>query len=139
MINYKSIKRFRDSLINLLSIKKHVYSAIKTEITNEFNTKTIEEIRNNRDMILMQDDSIIIKLRLPDKKQKLSKRDGYRLIYYVSKVEELVIFLNVYPKNGPLQKLNITPLELKDILLELIEELSSDKLEEFDINITNKT
>ena len=31
-------------------------------------------------MVLMNNDSVVIKLRLPDKKQHLSKADGYRLV-----------------------------------------------------------
>lgn len=34
-------------------------------------------------MILLEGDLVIIKLRLPDRKQHLSRKDGYRLIYLV--------------------------------------------------------
>lgn len=44
-------------------------------------------------MILLEGDLVIIKLRLPDKKQHLSRKDGYRLIYLVSKTDEIVVFL----------------------------------------------
>ena len=46
-------------------------------------------------MILMQDDAIAIKLRLPDHRQRLSRKDGYRLIYLVSMIEERVAFLDI--------------------------------------------
>ena len=59
-------------------------------------------------MILISNEFIVIKLRLPDKKQRLSKKDGYRLIYLVSKRTDNVVFLDVYPKNGPSQQLNIS-------------------------------
>ena len=134
MIVFKSISTFRQSLQNLLNVKRNVYQGITEEILKEFNGKKIEEIRQNRDMILIQDESVIIKLRLPDKKQRLSKKDGYRLIYYVSKISELVIFLQVYPKNGPLQKLNITPNELKSLLITLIEESNSQSLQDYDFS-----
>ena len=96
----------------------------------KFEGKSIEEIRQNRDMILIQDDTIVIKLRLPDKKQRLSKRDGYRLIYLVSKKDEIVVFLDIYPKNGPLQQLDIADAELKTLLYQFVFEAESGKLGE---------
>ena len=73
-------------------------------------------------MILIEGDIIVIKLRLPDKKQRLSKRDGFRLMYLVSKVDELVVFLDIYPKNGPSQQLDIDDVEIKRLVSEFIEE-----------------
>ncbi len=67
-------------------------------------------------MILMDNDSITIKLRLPDKKQRLSKADGYRLIYLMMKNVPVVALLTIYPKRGPLQKLNLEEHELADLL-----------------------
>ena len=131
MIQFKTISSFREGIADLLKVKRGVYEGINDEIKREFESKTIEEIRINRDLILLQDEAVIIKLRLPDKKQRLSRKDGFRLIYYVSKIEPLVIFLNVYPKNGPLQKLNLKPEELKRLLIELIEEAQNNLLESY--------
>lgn len=66
----------------------------------------------------MDSDSITIKLRLPDKKQHLSKSDGYRLIYLVLKGSPVVAFLTIYPKRGPLQELDIEDLELRKLISE---------------------
>ena len=85
----------------------------------------------NRDMILMENNLIAIKLRLPDKKQRLSKKDGFRLIYLVSKVNETVVFLDIYPKNGPLQQLDINEKEVKILISEYIKEGSEGILEDF--------
>ena len=70
-------------------------------------TDFTEQLRQNYDMILMDSERIVIKLRLPDKKHRLSKKDGYRLIYLVYKDREEVAFLDIYPKNGPMQQLDI--------------------------------
>ena len=74
---------------------------------------------------------VVIKLRLPDKRQRLSRKDGYRLIYLVSKVDEIVVFLDIYPKNGPSQQLNITAEDIKRLLVEFIEEGQNGQLEDF--------
>lgn len=82
-------------------------------------------------MILIEGDSIVIKLRLPDKRLRLSRSDGYRLIYLVSKEDEVVVFLDIYPKNGPMQKLNLTENELKRLLQEFINETAAGIIGEF--------
>lgn len=85
-------------------------------------------------MILSENDLIVIKLRLPDKRQRLSKKDGYRLIYLVSKINETVVFLDVYPKNGPLQQLSISDSALKQLLSDFVEETQNNVLSIYPIN-----
>lgn len=126
MVQYFSISSFRNRIDALLKIKRNVYAGVLDEIKKEFSGKSIEEIRRNRDMILIQDDLLVIKLRLPDKKQRLSKKDGYRLIYLVSRVKEVVVFLDVYPKNGPEQQLSINDNELLRLLKEFSTEATAD-------------
>lgn len=133
MISFKSIAHFRQRLSELLKVKHGVYSGITEEISKEFQDKTIEQIRANYDMIVIDSDSIVIKLRLPDKRVRLSKKDGYRLIYLVSKITEFVAFLDVYPKRGPNQQLDIEDSELKRLLLCFAEEKENDLLEDYPI------
>ncbi len=101
MIRFLTISAFRKDISELLKVRKNVYAGIENEIYREFQAASIDTIHNNRDIILIEDETIIIKLRLPDKKQRKSRKDGYRLIYLVSTDEEMVTFLAVYPKNGP--------------------------------------
>ena len=131
MINFKTIRSFRMRLANLLKVKRKVYANVETEIKREFTGKAIDQIRQNNDMILLEGDVIIIKLRLPDKKQHLSRKDGFRLIYLVSKKDEVVVFLDVYPKNGPLQQLDIEVNELKRLIQQFIDEVQMNTLEDY--------
>ena len=78
MICFNTIKSFRDALSELLKVRKNVYAGVEKELSREFIDNSIENIRNNRDMVLIEEDWVIIKLRLPDKKQRLSKKDGLR-------------------------------------------------------------
>lgn len=134
MIRFVSIKSFRTRLDNLLNVKRGVYSGVKDEICKGFAGCPIEQIRMNRDMILMSNESVVIKLRLPDRKQKLSKSDGYRLIYMVMKQIPLVVFLDVYPKRGPMQQLDIEDKQINKLISEFIEDNASDALVSHDIN-----
>ena len=65
MTSFFSTSNFRIDLSNLLKVRKNVYAGIEKEIYNEFIDCPVERIRNNRDMILIEGDSIVIKLRLP--------------------------------------------------------------------------
>ena len=71
MISFKTITSFRSRLFSLLKVRRKVYANVENEIKREFSGKPIEQIRQNNDMILLEGDLIVIKLRLPDKKQRL--------------------------------------------------------------------
>lgn len=133
MILFQSISYFRERLSSFKKVKRGVYATVDEEIRFEFMGKTIEQIRMNNDMILIEDSFIIIKLRLPDRKHKLSKKDGYRLIYLVYKDKEEVAFLDIYPKNGPKQQLD----EKDETIAWLIDlyatEKDSDTLVEYEL------
>ena len=133
MIHFISITSFRERLSTLLKIKRMVYGGVVSEICNAFKNVPIEQIRSNRDMILMDNDSVVIKLWLPDKKQKLSKSDGYRLIYMVMKQVEVVVFLDIYPKRGPMQQLDIDDDELNRLLREFVAEFNNNTIVFHDI------
>lgn len=133
MISFKTISSFRTRLSDLLKVRRKVYANVENEIKREFTGKPIDNIRQNNDMILLEGEMIIIKLHLPDKKQHLSRKDGFRLIYLVSKTDEIVVFLDIYPKNGPLQQLDIADNELKMLVIQFINEAQSDTLEDYSI------
>lgn len=131
MISFKTISSFRTRLANLLAVRRRVYAGVENEIKLEFVGKPIEHIRQNNDMILLEGDLVIIKLRLPDKKHHLSRKDGFRLIYLVSKADEIVVFLDIYPKNGPLQQLDIAEDKLKYLITQFIDEAQTGGLEDY--------
>lgn len=133
MIEFKTIAYFRSRLEVLLKVKRGVYATVEDEIRREFGGKSIEEIRINNDMVLIDEPRVVIKLRLPDKKHRLAKKDGYRLLYLVYKDREEVGFLDIYPKNGPMQQLD----EDDDVIVALVEQYAQEKdageLEDFQI------
>ena len=133
MIAYLSVSSFRSRLAALLKVKRSVYAGVAQEICQAFAHIDIEQIRQNRDMILMDDDQVIIKLRLPDKKQRLSKSDGYRLIYMAMKHVPVVVFLDIYPKRGPMQQLDIDDKEVLRLSQEFLSEMSGGTIVAHDI------
>ena len=123
MIIFNTISTFRTRLQNLLDIRKGVYASIPAEIKREFQSASIDTIRNNRDMILIQNEAVIV---------KLSKANGYRLIYMVSTIIDRVVFLDVFPKRGPLQQLNIDDKEILRLIEEFNSEASNGLLKEYE-------
>lgn len=132
MTIFKAISSFGRRLENLLSVRRGVYAGVKEEIKQEFRCKTIEQIRQNNDKILLDDELIVIKLRLPDRKQHLSKRDGYRLIYMVFKTQEIIVFLDIYPKREPMQQFDIDDNTLASLIETYWKESENGTLENFD-------
>ena len=128
MISFQTISSFRARLQALIDIRKGVYSSVPAEIKREFESADIETIRHNRDMILIQNDLVIVKYRLGDKRMKLSKANGYRLIYMVSTLHERVVFLDIYPTRGPLQQLDIDDRQLMRLIEEYLEEDAGHQL-----------
>lgn len=116
MVTFFSISVFRERLQALMSAKRGVYAGVDREIIDAFRSATIDEIRNNRDMILLDDPLVVVKLRLPDHKNRRSRKDGYRLIYLTYRNQEKVVFLDIYPKNGPSQQIDTSDERLLDLI-----------------------
>ncbi len=133
MTVFFAIEPFRLRLEKLLDVKRRVYAGIVEEISDAFRNVPIEQIRNNRDMILLEDPLIVVKLRLPDKKHKLSKKDGFRLIYLAYKNTEKVVFLDIYPKRGPLQQLDLSDSDLLDLLDRYNMEMEEQSLQRYSV------
>lgn len=129
MIDYFAITNFVERIAALKNAKRGVYASVEEEVC----TASIEQIRQNRDMILLDDPRIIIKLRLPDKKHKLAKKDGFRLIYLVYKNSEEVAFLDIYPKNGPMQQLDINIQQVVNLVRQYVDEKENGTLRTYEI------
>ena len=122
-----------ERIATLKVAKRGVYATVEEEVCTAFKDVSIEQIRQNRDMILLDDPRIIIKLRLPDKKHKLAKKDGFRLIYLVYKNSEEVAFLDIYPKNGPMQQLDIDDQQVVNLVRQYVDEKESGTLRTYEI------
>ena len=133
MIDYFAITNFVERIAALKNAKRGVYATVEEEVCTAFKDVSIEQIRQNRDMILLDDPRLIIKLRLPDKKHKLAKKDGFRLIYLVYKNSEEVAFLDIYPKNGPMQQLDINIQQVVNLVRQYVDEKENGTLRTYEI------
>ena len=133
MIKFSAITYFIERTSTLKNVRRGVYASVEDEIRAAFKETSIEQIRQNRDMILFDDQRIIIKLRLPDRKHRLTKKDGFRLIYLVYKDVEEVAFLDIYPKNGPMQQLDIDDQQVVNLVKQYIDEKENGTLLDYEI------
>lgn len=107
MCEYYSTSCFRNQVCELTKKAKEGYRSVLEDICNELKDKSIDEIRITLDRVKDEENFTIVKLRLQNEGLKLSKKDGFRLIYLVRKDKDIVILLDVYPKRGPKQRLNV--------------------------------
>lgn len=133
MIKFSAITYFIERTSTLKNVRRGVYATVEDEIRAAFKETSIEQIRQNRDMILLDDPRIIIKLRLPDRKHRLAKKDGFRLIYLVYKDVEEVAFLDIYPKNDPMQQLDIDDQQVVNLVKQYIDEKENGTLLDYEI------
>lgn len=133
MIEFHAIAYFLQRVAALKAVRRGVYATVEDEIRKSFAGQNIETIRHNRDMILMDDEHVVIKLRMPDRKHKLSKKDGYRLIYIVYKDRDEVGLLDVYPKNGPSQQLDIDDKQVISLVQQYLDDKAKGMLSTYSI------
>lgn len=117
---FLSTLSFRKSLSQLLKAKKGEYTSIRLDIAKVFHGKKPDEIFSSPDMIKQETEFKIIKIRLSNTNSKLSKRDGYRLIYLINSKKDNVCLFYVYPKMGSLAQDSISDNDLKRYLVEYL-------------------
>ena len=91
-------------------------------------------IRDTNDRIKQFEDFRVIKLRLPNSGQRLSRPDGFRLIYYISLISDDVALLRIYPKRGPQGIVDLVDEEYDRLLVEMVVENNNKNLHQVDIN-----
>ena len=90
-------------------------------------------IRETNDRIKQYPGFRVVKLRLPNSGQRLSKPDGFRLIYWVSMVSDDVVLLRIYPKRGPQGTVDLVDEEYDRLLMEMVQESQAKVLHQVDI------
>jgi len=125
---FLSISSFRNSLSKLLKAKKEEYFSVRSDITKESFNKSFEEIFLKPEMVRQRKDYKIIKARLSNSRSKLSKRDGFRIIYLISSKKDVVCLFYIYPKAGSLGQTNILDEDMANYIEEYIKEYEDKTL-----------
>lgn len=90
-------------------------------------------LRDTNDRVRQQEGYRIVKLRLPNSGQNLSKPNGFRLIYWVSLITDDVVLLSIYPKRGPQSAVDLVDSEYGRLIVEMTEESMANALHQVDV------
>lgn len=124
---------FRETLNGLLKKRKEGYSSASVDICQALNDMPDNILRDTNERIIQTPKFRVVKLRVPNSGQRLSKADGFRLIYLVSLVSDDAVLLRVYPKRGAKSMVNISNAEYIRLINEVLDENSNGKLHEVDV------
>ena len=130
---FHTTSSFRQAISSLTKRVKDGYSTVVEDICRALQDMPDNIIRDTNDRIIQQQNFRIVKHRLPNSGQRLAKANGFRLIYYVSLVDETVVLLHIYPKRGPQGVGNITDAEYNRLIGEMIQESTDTTLHQVDV------
>lgn len=133
MIFYTS-STFRILLANLTKKPREGYMSVVKDICEAVSQMPDNILRDTNDRVRQLPDYRIVKLRLPNSDQHLSKSNGFRLIYWVSLFADEVVFLSIYPKRGPQCSVDLVDTEYGRLVEEMAEQSNSGTLHQVDIN-----
>ena len=132
-MNYFTSSTFRETLNGLLKKRKEGYSSVSMDISQAINDMPDNILRDTNERIIQTPSYRIVKLRVANSRQRLSKADGFRLIYLVSLVSDDIVLLRVYPKRGPKSMVNVSNAEYIRLVNELFNESKANMLHQVDI------
>ena len=132
-MNFFTISTFRDVVASLIKKPREGYSSVVADICAELQSMPDNILRDTNERIIQTPEYRVVKLRVANSNLKLSKSNGFRLVYLVSLITDEVFLLTVFPKRGTKGISNIPNAEYVRLLNELSQETSSKLLHQVDI------
>ena len=132
-MNFYTTSTFRQTLTSLTKKPKEGYKSVVKDICKALLSMEPNIIRDTNDRVKQFEDFRIVKLRLPNSGQHLSRPDGFRLIYYVSLISDDVALLRIYPTRGPQGIVDLVDEEYDRLLVEMVTENNNKTLHQVDI------
>ena len=133
-MDFFTVSTFRETLSNLTKKPRDGYMTVVKDICNNLQKMNDDILRNTNDRVKQYPKYRIVKLRLPNTGQHLSRPDGFRLIYMVSLVSDAVVLLRVYPKRGPQKAIDLVDEEYTRLTTEVITESKAQILHKVDVD-----
>jgi hypothetical protein len=129
-----STSTFRDSLKLICKRPENGYSSCCHDICDELINKSIDDVFVMNFLIREIGEIRIIKIRIQNSEQNLSKANGFRLIVLCNKKYDEVTLLKVYPKRGKYGQSDLQKSEYKFLLKSYAEEKKAKNLVVHNIN-----
>ena len=124
---------FRETLAALTKKSKDGYMSVTKDVCNGLTSMPANILRDTNDRIRHFAEYRIVKLRLPNSGQNLSKPNGFRLIYWVSMKNDVAVLLRIYPKRGSQSAVDLVDDEYDRLLVEMVNESKDHQLHQVDI------
>ena len=132
-MNFYTSSTFRKNLESLTKKSREGYMSVSKDICNALLDMPDNILRDTNDRVRQQEGYRIVKLRLPNSGQNLSKPNGFRLIYWVSLITDDVVLLSIYPKRGPQSAVDLVDSEYGRLIVEMTEESMANALHQVDV------
>lgn len=132
MIFYTSTT-FRESLASLMKKNKDGYTTVVKDICDALGEMEDNILRDTNDRVFQFPEYRVVKLRVANSGRKLSKSNGFRLIYWVSLLHDNVVLMRVYPKRGPQAAVDLVNAEYTRLQMEVFNESKANMLHQVDV------
>lgn len=124
---------FRESLADLIKKSKDGYMTVVKDVCEALKNMPDNILRDTNDRVYQYPEYRVVKLRVINSGQKLSKSNGFRLIYWVSLLHDSVVLMRIYPKRGSLSAVELQNSEYTRLQNEVFCENKECKLHQVDI------
>ncbi len=108
MIDYFAITNFVERIAALKNAKRGVYATVEEEVCTAFKDVSIEQIRQNRDMILLDDHALSSSLGFLTKNTNLPKKTVFGSFTLFIKTLKKSLFWTSIQKTAPCNNLILT-------------------------------
>ena len=132
-MNFYTISTFRDVVASLVKKPRAGYATLIADVCNELLSMPDNIVRDTNERIIQTSEYRIVKLRVCNSGQKLSKSNGFRLVYFVSLITDDVVLMTVFPKRGAKGISNIPDAEYIRLINEMCGENDARLLHMVDI------
>lgn len=121
------------TFVSSLSAIKKVYPNVETDLIESAKNITFEEAFEKNYTLSDSGIAKVIKLRISNSSQNKGKSAGFRVIYFITKRTNKIVFLNIFSKVGKGGKENVSKSEIKEYLETYKSEQKSDSLPKIDL------
>lgn len=111
-----------------LSMIEKIYPNVRKDLADSAKDLTFEEAFKKNYTLSDSGIAKVIKTRVHNSSHNRGKSSGFRVIYFISKKTNEIVFLNIYSKIGKRSKENVTKTEIKEYLTTLKNEKASNTL-----------
>lgn len=126
---------FFNQATRLIKKPKDGYQSCLEDIISNISTASTSDLITGNPVLFEQSPLYLAKIRLPNSFQKLSKRDGFRLMAIVDSQADTLTLVYIYPKTGKYGQGNISHKDEITLFNHYLDEEEAGALKSFDYDL----